>query len=71
MLFRKILVAVAAGALITTFSLATISPADAAKKKRTKVARVAVAPAPAPNPLNCAVGLVFFPIKILMKQPIC
>lgn len=69
MLFRKIMVAVAAGALITSFSLATISPADAAKKKRAKVARVA--PAPAPNPLSCAVGLVFFPIKILMKQPIC
>ena len=69
MLFRKILVAVAAGALITTFSLATISPADAAKKKRAKVARVA--PAPVPNALNCAVGLVFFPVKLLMKQPIC
>lgn len=70
MLFRKIMVAVAAGALITSFSLATISPVDAAaKKKRAKVARVA--PAPAANPLNCAVGLVFFPIKILMKQPIC
>ncbi len=68
-MLRKILVAVAAGALITTFSLATISPVDAAKKKRAKIARVA--PAPVPNPLSCAVGLVFFPIKILMKQPIC
>ncbi len=67
-MLRKLVVAVAAGALITTFAIVPIQPADAARK-RAKVVRVA--PKPAPNPLACAVGLVFLPIKLLTKQPIC
>ena len=70
-MLRKFLVALAAGALITTFALAPTPPAFAAKAKKAKAKVARVAPAPAPNALNCAAGLVFFPIKILMKQPIC
>ena len=69
MLVRKLLVAVTAGALITSFTLATTAPAFAAKKKRAKVVRVA--PAPAPNVGACLAGIFFLPIKLLAKQPIC
>ncbi len=68
-MLRKILAAVAAGALITTFSLATISPADAAKRKRAKVVRVA--PTPAAQIASCVTGIVFLPVKLAIKQPIC
>jgi hypothetical protein len=69
MLFRKFVVAVAAGALITSFSLAPIAPAYAAKKaKRAKMAKVQPAPKPA---VACLVGLVFLPIAILTKKPVC
>jgi hypothetical protein len=69
-MLRKLVVALAAGALITSFSMGPTTEAFAAKKmKKAKVAKVA--PAPQPNPLACAVGVLFLPIKILTKQPIC
>jgi hypothetical protein len=67
-MLRKFVVALAAGALIVSFSLAP-TPADAAKKKRAKVARVA--PAPAPNLGACVAGIFFLPVKLLAKQPLC
>jgi hypothetical protein len=72
-MLRKIVVALAAGALVASFSLAPTGEVFAAKAKKAKVkakAKVAVV-APAPNPLACVVGVVFLPIKILAKQPVC
>jgi hypothetical protein len=69
MLVRKLLVAVAAGALITTFSIASTPPAFAAKAKRAKHAKVVRAPAPTVG--TCVAGALFLPVKLLIKQPIC
>jgi hypothetical protein len=66
-MLRKLVVALAAGALITSFSIATPTPSFAAKHKKAKAAKVQ----PAPHPLACIAGIVFLPIKVLTKQPIC
>ena len=69
-MLRKFVVALAAGALITSFSIGPTSEAFAAKKvKKAKVAKVA--PAPAPNPLVCVAGIILFPVMILTNKPIC
>ncbi len=66
---RKILAASAAFALIAAFSLATLSPADAAaKKKRAKVVRVAPAPATA---ASCVADILFLPVTLAVKKRVC
>ena len=64
-MLRKILAAVAAVALIAAFSLAALSPADAAKKR----ARAAK-PAPV-TAASCAVDILFLPITLGLKKRIC
>jgi hypothetical protein len=67
-MLRKLVVALAAGALITSFSIGPTSEAFAAKKaKKAKVAKVA----PAPNLGACVAGIFFLPVKLLTKSPIC
>ena len=62
---RKILAALAAVALITSFSLAAISPADAAKKR----ARAAK-PAPV-TAASCVTDILFLPVTLAVKKRVC
>ena len=64
-MLRKILAASAAFALIAAFSLAAISPADAAKKR-------ARAAKPAPVTAgSCVADILFLPVTLAVKKRVC
>ena len=64
-MLRKILAASAAFALIAAFSLATISPADAAKK-RARAAKAAPVTAG-----SCVADILFLPVTLAVKKRVC
>ncbi|HEY8269177.1 MAG TPA: hypothetical protein VIG34_11015 [Xanthobacteraceae bacterium] len=64
-MLRKFLAAFTAFALIAAFSLAAISPADAAKRR----ARAAK-PAPA-TAAQCVTDILFFPVALAIKKRVC
>ncbi len=65
-MLRKILAAVAAFALIAAFSLAAISPVDAAAKKRARAAK----PAPV-TAASCVADILFLPVTLAIKKRVC
>ena len=64
-MLRKFLAAFTAFALIAAFSLAAISPADAAKRR----ARAAK-PAPV-TAASCVADILFLPVTLVVKKRVC